>query len=82
MAFVRTFESQDGSTQIEDWEGVSWHEAPVPGRLHKCSVQTKGWINYFTQVFRCACGAIGMAYGDRIEWSDRNSRRSEKASKK
>jgi hypothetical protein len=41
-------------------DGVPWNEAPIPRRLHRCSVQTSGWTGPagLTQILRCACGAI------------------------
>lgn len=56
----------------EHVDGIPWHDAPVPPRLHRCKPQTKGWVNFFTQVDRCACGAIRMDGG---RWMERNARR-------
>lgn len=75
MPFVITHESEDGSTQIEELDGISWADAPIPRRWHKCAPQTKGWLNYFTQVFRCACGAIARVDGGELYWMEKNSRR-------
>lgn len=70
-AFIKTYDDEHGRTQIFDLDGVSWHDAPIPERRHKCSTQTKGYINYFTSVYRCACGAISK---DGRRWDERNSR--------
>lgn len=61
---------------IEHKDGIPWHEAPIPRRLHRCAVQTQGWIG-FTMVQRCACGATMMRRfeGDHARWIDRNQRR-------
>lgn len=65
------------SKNIFDLDGVSWHEAPIPRRWHKCWVQTWGWLGYFDRVQRCACGAIRCV--DPVEgpglWGERNQRR-------
>jgi hypothetical protein len=54
-------------------EGVPWHEAPIPPHWHRCSAQTKGTINHFTEVERCACGAVRFdGYG---RWIEKNQRR-------
>lgn len=50
--------------------GTPWHDAPKPRRLHRCRVQTSGWVG-FTFYERCACGAVRM---DRRAWFDRNTR--------
>jgi hypothetical protein len=63
--------SDDGRTEIENLDGVSWHKAPVPRRFHRCRAQTRGFINYFTWLCRCACG--GVSYNGR-RWIRRNSR--------
>lgn len=71
--YVLTYRSEDGSVEVRNLDGVSWYEAPLPSRWHRCRAQTKGLTNYFTQVQRCACGAIRMDSYRR--WLDRNSRR-------
>lgn len=58
-------------TVIYDFDGISWHEAPVPRRLHRCRPQTYGLIGFSLYV-RCACGAISP---DGDPWLERNSRR-------
>lgn len=60
------------SVSVSNLNGVPWHEAPIPPRRHRCTPQTKGWVNYFTSVERCACGAIRSRRGD--PWRERNSR--------
>lgn len=73
--YVKAYASEDGKTEIYHRHGVPWHNAPIPPRKHVCWAQTDGWINYFTQVQRCACGAIrGDGY---MTWMERNSRQSE-----
>ena len=69
--YVRTF--QQGMDYLDDLGGVSWHEAPIPHRWHRCWKQTHGWFG-LTEAYRCACGAIRSHRG----WSERNSRRKAK----
>jgi len=57
----------------EHRDGVWWYDAPIPPRFHRCWVQTEGWIG-FSQVWRCACGAIRNP-GISRRWMERNSRR-------
>jgi hypothetical protein len=53
-------------------DGVPWHAAPRPRRLHRCSPQTAGTATTGTYIERCACGAIRLdGYGS---WDERNSR--------
>lgn len=52
--------------------GVWWHEAPLPRRWHRCRPQTVGWVNLFTWVERCACGAIKVDNG---VWHNKNQTR-------
>lgn len=58
----------------EHWsrEGVAWHDAPLPRLLHRCRAQTRGWVG-FTQIERCACGA--MRSSTFHWWSGYNTRR-------
>lgn len=70
--WVKGYEAPDRSTSIEHLDGVAWFDAPLPSRFHRCTPQTKGWTYWFTQTFRCACGAISF---DGKHWSERNSRR-------
>ncbi|MCW2300614.1 hypothetical protein [Rhodococcus erythropolis] len=58
--------------QIEHRDGIEWHQAPVPPRWHRCKAQTRGWMNLFTYIERCACGAIRRDLGT---WHDRNQTR-------
>lgn len=60
---------------IEHVNGVAWHEAPLPRRLHRCKPQTTAWINIFDQFDRCACGAA--RYNGR-GWMGRNSSRGQR----
>ena len=57
--------------RIEDLDGISWADAPVPPRLHRCKAQTQGLLSS-GWVYRCACGAISS---DGRWGSRRNSRR-------
>lgn len=68
-------------TEIFDLDGVSWHEAPIPPRRHRCWPQTAGVIDYFTTVERCACGAINYdaALQGSDYWMRRNERRANKS---
>lgn len=69
--YVEAFRSPDGRTLIEHLGGVSWSDAPIPLRFHKCKTQTRGWTNYLTETRRCACGAVSL---DGSDWIERNSR--------
>jgi hypothetical protein len=53
---------------IEHVGGISWREAPIPRRWHRCWTQTSGH-----GVRRCACGAL--SYDDLPRWIEKNSRR-------
>lgn len=66
------YRTEDGSVETEHLGGVDWMDAPLPGRWHRCRPQTRGWVNHFTRVYRCACGAISM---DGRHWDERNQRR-------
>lgn len=68
--YIVTFTSEE--TEVAHLDGVPWHEARKPRRWHKCWAQTKGTMNYFTEVERCACGAIRRPPDGR--WFERNSR--------
>ena len=61
------------SNDIKHLDGIPWHEAPLPPRFHRCKPQTKGWVG-FSQVNRCACGAI-KDVGTQRGWCEKNSRR-------
>lgn len=67
-------------TELFDLDGVSWHDAPIPPRWHRCWPQTSGVVNYFTTVERCACGAINFdaARQGSDYWMRRNDRRHRK----
>jgi hypothetical protein len=55
------------SPYLDSIDGIPWHDAPVPARLHACWPQTRGF-----GTSRCACGAIRTAPWD--SWLERNSR--------
>lgn len=55
------------------FDGIPWHEAPIPRRLHRCKVQTAGTL-VGSEIDRCACGGIRWDNGI---WFERNSRRKE-----
>jgi hypothetical protein len=57
---------------MEHRDGIWYHDAPLPRRWHRCEPWTRGWVNYFTLIERCACGAIRHDHG---RWEERNSRR-------
>lgn len=46
-----------GKTETVHRDGIAWYEAKPPSLLHKCQAQTTGFIG-FTEMQRCACGAI------------------------
>lgn len=58
--------------EVTHREGVWWYEAPLPGLLHRCTPWTTGWLNLYTHLDRCACGAMRRNFG---RWHERNSRR-------
>lgn len=62
--------------RLEHWDGIPWHEAPLPRRWHRCKAWTRGCVSIFTYVERCACGSIRL---DRLVWIEKNQRRKEKA---
>lgn len=70
--YVLEHRSPDRSTEISHLDGVPWHQATIPPRLHRCWAQTKGWTGYITETHRCACGATRTSSHQR--WWDRNSR--------
>lgn len=59
---------------LENWDGIPWHEAPLPRRWHRCKAWTRGCVSIFTYVERCACGSIRL---DRLVWIEKNQRRKE-----
>jgi hypothetical protein len=72
--WVTTHKHGEGlrQTTIEDLDGVSWHDAPLPSRWHHCKPQTRGWIGLnYTE--RCACGAIRLSARD--PWMEKNQTR-------
>lgn len=64
----------DDRTRMENLDGVAWYQAPIPSARHRCTPQTRGHIDWFTLVFRCACGAISS---DGERWVQRNTRTGE-----
>lgn len=64
-------ESAGALQRLEDLDGVSWVDAPVPPRLHRCRAQTRGLLPT-GMVYRCACGGISR---DGRWWSQKNTRR-------
>ena len=61
-----------GDTETVHRDGIAWYEAEPPALLHKCTAQTTGFIG-FTQMQRCACGAIwDSTFGN---WIQKNQRR-------
>jgi len=64
--------SQPPRTEIYELDGIGWTDAPMPPYSHTCWAQTLAWMDYFTQVRRCPCGAISIApYG----WAEKNQGR-------
>jgi hypothetical protein len=63
--------THDEMRTIENLNGVSWSDAPLPPMIHRCTPQTQGWIE-FDYVGRCACGAI---QGNSGYWQQKNDRR-------
>ena len=73
---TKEYIADEYSDQIEHLNGVSWKDAPIPLRWHKCWVQTRGWSGLFHRIYRCPCGAITEYLGhDNVAWDERNSRR-------
>ena len=64
---------RDPRTGIYDLDGVSWSDAPLPPRIHKCSAQTRG-RDGFRIVLRCPCGGINDTGGHGL-WVFKNERR-------
>lgn len=58
---------------LEHRDGVAWHDAKRPFPIHLCSPQTEGWVG-FTQVQRCACGAMRTNRSVAARWHDKNQR--------
>lgn len=70
-SMARLRPADDERTRLWNLDGVSWHDAPIPKRWHRCSPQTYGVVNWFSIVERCACGAIRL---DGRGWGERNTR--------
>jgi len=58
-------------TIIENLNGVSWEDAPLPPVFHRCTQQTRGW-HKLHPIGRCACGGI---QNDNGSWRNKNDRR-------
>ena len=71
---LKAFKPFELPDDTEHRGGVPWHDAPVPPRWHRCTVQTSGWVGLFDQVQRCACGSIRNP-GISRRWMEKNSRR-------
>ena len=67
-------EWQRGHEFVEHFQGIAWHDAPVPVEGHKCIPQTRGVVRVsglpLMPISRCACGAVKV----REAWEDCNSR--------
>lgn len=68
--WVRTYEH--GPEWVESLGGVTWGTGKLPGWLHRCKAQTRGWMGS-GYVERCNCGAIRLATDD--PWMQRNQTR-------
>jgi hypothetical protein len=55
-------------------DGVTYLNAPLPRRWHRCKPQTIGYFGALGTVYRCACGGYRNSKLGR-RWRDRNSRR-------
>lgn len=78
--FVQGYVSKDGGrTEILNRNGVDWFDADLPPVDHDCYVQTHGYLDWFTLVERCACGALryGRDKYHTPSWTRVNERRSE-----
>ena len=73
--YVTAHISPDGKLEVEHLNGVAWHDAPLPSRWHRCWPQTRAWMDYFTKVERCACGATRF---DGRGWVGKNETRKAK----
>jgi hypothetical protein len=67
------YRSKDRRLEVFHLDGVAWHDAPLPDRIHRCQAQTRAWTNWFTRVERCACGSLRC--DKRGPWIDKNERR-------
>lgn len=56
---------------VRHLDGVPWHDAPVPRKLHRCFAQTIGdesdLLGIVRTIERCACGSISI-----VDWRDLN----------
>lgn len=71
MAYVVEYENLEYCLTVKNLDGVSWADAPLPRRWHRCWAQTV-CMDRGTFIARCACGAMQMN-GD--GWGLRNERR-------
>lgn len=72
--FEPSHKSRDGRTEIYNFRGIDWFDAPIPWRFHICHAWTIGYDNWFTLVERCACG--GRRIGGSRWWNKNERRRS------
>lgn len=73
--WVLEYSSDFNETMIYHNDGVSWFDAPLPPKNHKCTPQTKAYMNYFTLVYRCACGATAINEEVPTVWIEKNQTR-------
>lgn len=59
---------------IRHFGGVSFREAPLPRRWHRCFTQTFCMFGTFGRIERCPCGGYRNEFLS-SRWQDRNSRR-------
>lgn len=77
--YIPSIDAPEVRVFIEDLDGVSWREAPIPRRWHRCWAQTRGVIGG-DFIMRCACGAIRRGqWVERPLWIGRNVRRAPSA---
>jgi hypothetical protein len=72
LRVARVLGDLKGDQMIQHANAVTWAEAPIPRRLHRCRRQTVGVVRFFTLIERCACGAARIDGGP---WIEKNSRR-------
>ena len=58
---------------ISNLDGVSFLDAPIPRKWHRCKIQTTARLSTCT-IHRCACGALRV--GVIGFWNHKNSRTS------
>ena len=63
--------ASDNGLYVENFEGVSWADAPIPRRWHHCTPQTRGRTSTGRSIQRCACGAVWISGA----WIHKNARR-------